>query len=396
MLKFMKKTSSSVIAAAAFLGLTSQASADIQHLDDVIITFSLCVGNDCNNGESFGFDTMRLKENNLRVHFDDTSSSASFPANDWRIVVNDTSNGGGSYFAIEDSTAGRIPFRVEAGAPANALYVDSGGDVGIGTSTPVVDVHVRGGNTPTLRLDQDGSSGFTAQTWDLGGNESNLFIRDVTHGSTLPFRVEPGAPSNTVYLDSTGRVGMGTTSPLAALDVLGSTATVGSGTLNEVTLRLNNHDNRAIVAMGQGSDGETWRILTNTANSRIRMNRTGSSIQPFTLESNGDVVIAGSITTGSGNTCAGGCDAVFAEGYDLPSIQDHADFMRSNRYLMHVGPTAESGSFNLSEKVGGMLSELEYAHLYIAELHENQTRSENELTELRARLEALETSVSRN
>lgn len=396
MLKFMKKTSSSVIAAAAFLGLTSQASADIQHLDDVIITFSLCVGNDCNNGESFGFDTMRLKENNLRVHFDDTSSSASFPANDWRIVVNDTSNGGGSYFAIEDSTAGRIPFRVEAGAPANALYVDSGGDVGIGTSTPVVDVHVRGGNTPTLRLDQDGSSGFTAQTWDLGGNESNLFIRDVTHGSTLPFRVEPGAPSNTVYLDSTGRVGMGTTSPLAALDVLGSTATVGSGTLNEVTLRLNNHDNRAIVAMGQGSDGETWRILTNTANSRIRMNRTGSSIQPFTLESNGDVVIAGSITTGSGNTCAGGCDAVFAEDYDLPSIQDHADFMRSNRYLMHVGPTAESGSFNLSEKVGGMLSELEYAHLYIAELHENQTRSENELTELRARLEALETSVSRN
>lgn len=396
MLKFMKKTSSSVIAAAALMGLTSQASADIQHLDDVIITFSLCVGNDCVNGENFGFDTMRLKENNLRIHFDDTSNSASFPSNDWRIVVNDTSNGGGSYFAIEDSTAGRIPFRVEAGSPVNSLYVDSSGDVGFGTATPVVNLHVRDGNTPTLRLEQDGSSGFTAQTWDLAGNESNFFIRDATHGSTLPFRVEPGAPSNMVYLDSTGRVGMGTTAPLAPLDVFGTSSTVGSGTLNETTLRLNNHDNRAIIAMGQGSDGETWRIFTNTANSRIRMNRTGSSVQPFTLESNGDMVIAGSITTGSGNTCAGGCDAVFGEDYDLPSIQDHADFMRSNRYLMHVGPTAESGSFNLSEKVGGMLSELEYAHLYIAELHENQTRSENELTELRARLEALEASVSRN
>ena len=66
---------------------------DIQHLDDVIISFSLCVGNDCVNGESFGFDTIRLKENNLRIHFQDTSNSASFPTNDWRIVINDSSNG---------------------------------------------------------------------------------------------------------------------------------------------------------------------------------------------------------------------------------------------------------------------------------------------------------------
>lgn len=81
------------------------ASADIQHLDDVIISFSLCVGNDCVSGESFGFDTFRLKENNLRLHFQDTSNSASFPTNDWRIVANDSTNGGASYLAFEDSTA---------------------------------------------------------------------------------------------------------------------------------------------------------------------------------------------------------------------------------------------------------------------------------------------------
>ncbi len=152
--------------AATLLLLPAPGAADILHLDDVIIEFSLCVGNDCVSGEGFGFDTVRLKENNLRIHFQDTSTSASFPTNDWRIVVNDSSNGGANYWAIEDSSAARQPFRIEAGAPNNALYVDDGGRIGVGTNNPVVELHVVDGNTPTLRLEQNGSQGFSAQTWD--------------------------------------------------------------------------------------------------------------------------------------------------------------------------------------------------------------------------------------
>jgi hypothetical protein len=177
---------------------------DIIHADDVIAQFSMCIGNDCVNGENFGFDTLRLKENNLRIHFDDTSASASFPLNDWRIVANDSANGGANYLAFEDSTAGRQVFRVEAGARANALYVDSGGDVGIGTSAPAVDLHTKTGNTPTLRLEQDGTSGFTPQSWDLGGNEANFFLRDTTGGSKLVFRVRPGAAQDSIDITSTG------------------------------------------------------------------------------------------------------------------------------------------------------------------------------------------------
>ena len=99
------KSAVSQLAIVAGLALTinTSASADIVHLDDVIIDGSLCVGQDCVNGENFGFDTLRLKENNLRIHFQDTSNSASFPTNDWRIVVNDSSNGGSNHFSIEDS-----------------------------------------------------------------------------------------------------------------------------------------------------------------------------------------------------------------------------------------------------------------------------------------------------
>ena len=36
-------------------------------------------------------------------------------------------------------------------------------------------------------MEQDGSSGFNPQTWDLDGNETDFFVRDVTHASSLPF-----------------------------------------------------------------------------------------------------------------------------------------------------------------------------------------------------------------
>ena len=46
-------------------------------LDDLIVDGSLCVGMDCVNGEPFGFDTIRLKENNTRIRFYDTSCTSS-------------------------------------------------------------------------------------------------------------------------------------------------------------------------------------------------------------------------------------------------------------------------------------------------------------------------------
>ncbi|MBC8184459.1 hypothetical protein H8E88_25470 [candidate division KSB1 bacterium] len=58
---------------------TPSAPPDQVILDDLIVDGSLCVGMDCVNGESFGFDTIRLKENTLRIRFIDTSSTSSFP-----------------------------------------------------------------------------------------------------------------------------------------------------------------------------------------------------------------------------------------------------------------------------------------------------------------------------
>lgn len=214
----------------AFVGLISAtflsgtAFADQVINDDLIVDGSACIGFDCANGESFGFDTIRLKENNLRIKFDDTSSTGSFPSTDWQITINDSANGGQGKFAIEDISGGRTPVTIEANAPNHSLYVDDGGRLGIGTSIPVVDIHAVSGNTATLRLEQNGTSGFAPQTWDVAGNETNFFVRDVTNGSTLPLRIRPGAPSSAIFVDTDGAVGLGSTSPDTQLHILDSGA----------------------------------------------------------------------------------------------------------------------------------------------------------------------------
>jgi hypothetical protein len=83
------------------------------------------------------------------------------------------------------------------------------GNIGFGTSTPVLELHIADGDTPGIRLDQDGSGGWGTYVWDVAANETNFFIRDVTGGSKLPFKIFPGAPTNSLTIDNTGNIGLG-------------------------------------------------------------------------------------------------------------------------------------------------------------------------------------------
>ena len=117
-------------------GPALMAVADVVHNDDVIIMGSTCVGLHCTPGYSFGYNTLVLKENNLRLYFDDSSpyNANNFPTNDWAIIVNDSTSGGDNYFAIQDATAVRNIFRVDAGAPANSIRVYTNGAITLGDS----------------------------------------------------------------------------------------------------------------------------------------------------------------------------------------------------------------------------------------------------------------------
>lgn len=227
--------------------------------DDLIVQGSLCVGFDCVNNESFGFDTIRMKENNTRIKFDDTSTSAGFPANDWQLTANDSASGGSSKFSIEDITGAKVPFTITAGAATNSMFVDSIGRVGMRTSTPVLDLHINTSNTPAIRLEQNNSGGFTAQTWDIGANEANFFVRDVTGGSRLSLRIRPGAPTSSIDVSADGDVGLGTASPKARLDVKQSADSFIGG------LHLRRTSTNDTWALVTGSDNNLYMGYANSA-----------------------------------------------------------------------------------------------------------------------------------
>ncbi len=378
-----------VAGSGVLLMVSTGLQADIVHLDDVLTVGSHCIGFDCVNGESFGFDTLRLKENNLRVHFDDTSASAGFPANDWRIIINDSSNGGANYFAIEDSNAGRQVFRVSAGAPANALTVDAQGDVGIGTSAAVVELHVADGDTPTLRLEQNGSSGFTPQTWDVAGNETNFFVRDVTNGSSLPFKIKPGAPTSSIFVAADGDIGMGTESPDSALHVYQGDLTIeqtGAGIASKIIfvtastaweIKQNGNTGR-LTFSNQGFAGAPFKFQPGAVDNLFRV----GVVALDTVDINGDLVINGSNITP---------DYVFDSGYALESIEEHASLMWQNKHLPALPGAAadEENGVNVVSHQFGVLEELEKAHIYIDQLHQRLKAMENEQEQLRQAVDLL-------
>jgi len=380
---------------------------DVVTPDDTIIQGSLCVGLDCVDGESFGFSTLRLKENNTRIEFLDTSVNPGFASNDWMLEANDSASGGPNRFSIVDITGAKTPFTVTAGAATGSIHVDSVGNVGLGTTTPVLKLHQLRGDTPAIRLEQDASVGYTPQTWDIAGNEANFFVRDVTGGSTLPLRIRPGAPTSSLDISAAGNVGIGTASPglgtaaraltitaptsagFAALELQGSQdANTAAG-----VVRFYNKTNLVgqIAAARESADSTaSLRFLTANAgviSEKMRILPTGfvgiGTQSPSTLlHVAGDATITGALHV-SGPCC--GPDYVFEPGFRLASIEENDAYMWKHRHLPSVGPartTADGQAVvDVFAQSKGMLEELEKAHIYIGQLH-------REIAALRSQAEA--------
>ena len=121
------------------LSASTPARADQEIDDDYIIISSLCVGEGCANGESFGHDVIILKQNDPWMT---SRSTGSFLG--CRLV--NTSDRSPRAFAVVSAGSEAILFRIHAGAPTNALYVRSAtGRVGLGSDSPGSVLHVEGG-----------------------------------------------------------------------------------------------------------------------------------------------------------------------------------------------------------------------------------------------------------
>ena len=161
-------------------------------------------------------------------------------------------NDGNNQFALDQT--GNILFYKTDGS-VGLTYKGSSGNVGIGTSSPSEKLHVEGASyfsdvigagvtSPSSTYSIDASKALRIQSsapflelvesdssnqrWAVFGLGGNLTFRDIT-GSTYPFTIEKQTPTDSLYLDSSGNVGIGTTSPGYKLDVVGGKIQVNDG-----------------------------------------------------------------------------------------------------------------------------------------------------------------------
>jgi hypothetical protein len=156
---------------------------------------------------------------------------------------------GSGYFGISPTgqymyTADSIPLLFSTAA-TERMRIDSTGNVGIGTSSPVAPLQVSN-NLPVLVLDELDGTSTHRQTWMLrNGNEYQLQTRTSTGTfAGLDYVMPTGSSGATAHvwytantekvrIDSSGNVGIGTGAPGSKLDVNGTvTATSFSGRIN--------------------------------------------------------------------------------------------------------------------------------------------------------------------
>ncbi|RPI26621.1 MAG: hypothetical protein EHM61_11225 [Acidobacteria bacterium] len=114
----------------------------------------------------------------------------------------------GGKIAREQQAGERQPVMVEDGAPENTIYADREGRVGIGTSMPATQLHVKG-EDPGVTVEDTQTGGHEYVLRSIEGGDGSIGLFDKTKGQAR------------WIVDSEGRMGINTTDTTSTLTVDG-------------------------------------------------------------------------------------------------------------------------------------------------------------------------------
>ena len=142
------------------------------------------------------------------------------------------------------------------------LYKAASGNVGIGTSSPSVNLNVYKSSDGIVARFQRSSGG------GLVDIEISNGIGGIGTTDNIPFRLNTNNTER-MRIDSSGNVGIGTTGPKGKLHVIGMPlslpATTGT-TPTGLNLRLQNNDTSGVLDIGSNGAGGAWLQVTNATN----------------------------------------------------------------------------------------------------------------------------------
>jgi len=222
-----------VLVGGLTLGLTLYAQ-------NTNITGNLCAGSaDCTGTPLDDITAKDIFEPFFRI--DDTGADTGT----WGIT-----RAGGLGFQVRDLVAGTSPFTIEDATPSNTLYVEGTGRVGVGTTIPAGELHVRSTSANTdLYVERVGTGPAAA----LLSAQSDLVAFGTI--SNDPFAI---ATNNTtrMFLTTGGNVGINTTNPTATLHVAGSLNV--TGTKNFVEDHPTDPSKEIVYAAMEGGEAGTY------------------------------------------------------------------------------------------------------------------------------------------
>lgn len=150
------------------------------------------------------------------------------------------------------------------------ININNSGNVGIGTTSPG-DVLTVAGTNAFIKVDR--SNGNPGIDFRYDGSTTNRGVIDVTSAGAL--RIAAGGNTERLRIDSSGRVGIGTSAPDTKVHVVGSLKVENtSGTGNAWTYYKNADRTYLVGVRGSGSDALSFYDLTADAE-RMRIDTSG-------------------------------------------------------------------------------------------------------------------------